>query len=227
MALAKVQNQRAAAAKRSRETAPVKPTRATPRPPFDPGRRATVLSAAIELFSIKGFERTTIRDIAKAAKLAEGTIYNHFENKTALMVALLDSLTEQGQAKVDMTLPADLDLHRFLPEHLRLMLDLLTNQTGKALPVILAELLINAELRTAHAKLIGQPQLATGVKTWKQFEKRKLVRKTRAELTVRFIGALLLGVTVQRLLGDDTLEKHWSEVPAAMAELLLVGLAQA
>ena len=201
-----------------------KPKRASPRPLFDPERRQAVLAAALEMFAQKGFDRTTIRDIARQAQLAEGTIYNHFKNKTALMEALLESLVSQGQAKVDMRLPDDLDLAKFLPEHLRMMLNLLIGNAGKALPVILAELLVNTELREAHMKKIGQTQREMGVAALKQFEKRKLVRKTQPELTVRMISALIMGISLQRQLGDEYLTQHWAQVPDAMAQLLLKGL---
>jgi AcrR family transcriptional regulator len=224
MTSAQTSKPRLPSAQASGVKAAAKPRRASPRPLFDPDRRQAVLAAALEMFSQKGFDRTTIRDIAKQAQLAEGTIYNHFENKTALMEALLESLASQGQAKVDMSLPDDLDLAAFLPEHLRMMLDLLIGQAGKALPVILAELLVNTELREAHVKKIGQSQREMGVQTLKQFEKRKLIRKNNPELTVRMISALIMGISLQRQLGDEYLTKYWAQVPDAMAQLLLQGL---
>ena len=123
-----------------------------------------------------------------------------------------------------MRLPDDLDLAKFLPEHLRMMLNLLIGNAGKALPVILAELLVNTELREAHMKKIGQTQREMGVATLKQFEKRKLVRKTQPELTVRMISALIMGISLQRQLGDEYLTQHWAKVPDAIAQLLLKGL---
>jgi AcrR family transcriptional regulator len=54
-----------------------------------PGRRqqnkeATqrrIVSAALALFESKGFERTTTKQIAKRAGIAEGTVFNYFETK--------------------------------------------------------------------------------------------------------------------------------------------------
>jgi AcrR family transcriptional regulator len=203
-----------------------KRARAEARPLFDPERRGVILQSALVVFAEKGFHRATIRDIAKVAKLAEGTIYNHFENKTALMISLFESLNTQGREKADLGLAADMELADFLPAHFRLVLDLLTGPTGKALPVILAELLTNAELREAHAKKITQPNFKIGEQALRLWAKQSRVRKARPELTVRLIGALLLGTIVQRLLGDDLLEQRWAEVPDAIAELVLTGVSE-
>src|SRR5688572_6793342 len=55
-------------------------------------RHTHILDAAARVFAARGFHRTTIRDIAQAAGVADGTIYKHFANKNALLFSLLDRL---------------------------------------------------------------------------------------------------------------------------------------
>jgi AcrR family transcriptional regulator len=55
-------------------------------------RRQHILDAAADVFSEHGFNRASIRDIASVAGVADGTIYNVFENKEALLLALVDAL---------------------------------------------------------------------------------------------------------------------------------------
>lgn len=43
-----------------------------------------ILNAAIQEFAQKGFDRTTMADIAKRAKIAVGSIYNYSESKVTL-----------------------------------------------------------------------------------------------------------------------------------------------
>jgi len=43
-------------------------------------RRNQILEAAASVFAAKGFHPTTIKDIAKEAGIADGTIYNYFES---------------------------------------------------------------------------------------------------------------------------------------------------
>ncbi len=51
-------------------------------------RREQILKAAIEVFGEKGYERATIADIARRARVAEGSIYNYFKNKGDLLVSI-------------------------------------------------------------------------------------------------------------------------------------------
>ncbi|MGB8643817.1 MAG: TetR/AcrR family transcriptional regulator [Anaerolineae bacterium] len=51
-------------------------------------RRSQILTAALDVFARKGFERATIADIAREAGMAEGSIYNYFKNKSDLLVSL-------------------------------------------------------------------------------------------------------------------------------------------
>src|SRR5215467_7095021 len=60
-------------------------------------RRDQILDAATKVFAEKGFHPTTIKDIAREAGIADGTIYIYFENKTALMLGILDRMNETEQ----------------------------------------------------------------------------------------------------------------------------------
>ncbi len=50
--------------------------------------RTRILEAAQRLFARKGYDKTTTKDLAFAAKVAEGTIFRHFSNKKAILVEL-------------------------------------------------------------------------------------------------------------------------------------------
>ena len=49
-----------------------------------------ILESALLLIVSRGFNATKVDDIAKNARLTKGAIYFHFENKTAILMALLD-----------------------------------------------------------------------------------------------------------------------------------------
>jgi AcrR family transcriptional regulator len=221
-------------AKPARKAASEQPrTRASAKPPFDPGRRASILQAALGVFVQKGFQRSTIKDIAKAADLAEGTIYNHFDNKAALLIGLIEQLQSQRREVADLPgadigneAMADLpmDLEQFLPQHLALMLGERGGVEAGVMGVLLSEMLTDAPMREAYAAPLFEPVFASGTAAIELWTQQKLLRKTRPELTSRLIGALLLGVQIQSLLGDKTIHKHWKELPDAMTQLLLHGI---
>jgi AcrR family transcriptional regulator len=51
-------------------------------------RRAEILAAALGLFGTKGFNDTTMEEVAGVAGVAKGTIYLYFESKEHLLLAL-------------------------------------------------------------------------------------------------------------------------------------------
>ncbi len=51
-------------------------------------RRADIFTAAEHLFALKGYHKTTIKDIAQEAQYAVGTVYLHFKDKDTLYFAL-------------------------------------------------------------------------------------------------------------------------------------------
>lgn len=52
-------------------------------------RRAKILAAAHRVFLAKGFTRAKVEDIAKAARVANATVYTHFGAKNALFEAVI------------------------------------------------------------------------------------------------------------------------------------------
>ena len=47
--------------------------------------RAKIITAALHLFGANGYERTTVRQIAEAAGVAQGLLYRHFVSKDDLL----------------------------------------------------------------------------------------------------------------------------------------------
>ena len=56
--------------------------------------KKSILASAKRLIARRGYENTSLSDIAKYAGVTRGSVYWHFENKEELLIALLDSLEE-------------------------------------------------------------------------------------------------------------------------------------
>ena len=56
---------------------------------MDDSPRGRVLSAAARLFREKGFDRTTVRDIARVVGIQSGSIFHHFPTKEDILYAVM------------------------------------------------------------------------------------------------------------------------------------------
>lgn len=63
------------------------------------GTRNALLDAAARCFARYGPRKTTMEEVARAARLSRATLYKHFPNKDALYRALLDRVTEEFVAE--------------------------------------------------------------------------------------------------------------------------------
>jgi AcrR family transcriptional regulator len=77
--------------------------------------RRRVLQAAESLFSRRGYEATSMADVAERAAVGVGTLYHHFPDKRALLLALIDDWGDR-QLEESRSHP---DLEAFLGEHAR------------------------------------------------------------------------------------------------------------
>ena len=65
---------------------------------------ARILDAALTLFRTKGFEQTTMRDIAAAAGMATGAAYHHFASKDAMVMAFYERSFVEMQPRIESAL---------------------------------------------------------------------------------------------------------------------------
>ena len=96
------------------KTAPETAHSGEPSPPQD-NRETQLLLIARQLFASKGFDRTSLRDIADEAKITKAALYYYFPNKDALyervvlesletLVRVVSAAVEQHQSPTDRVL---------------------------------------------------------------------------------------------------------------------------
>lgn len=76
----------------------------------DKGRRTRerILDSAVRLFAERGFERTTLRDIAAAAGCSLGLAYHYFASKEAIVLGLYARLSSELEIAVQALAPGPL-----------------------------------------------------------------------------------------------------------------------
>jgi AcrR family transcriptional regulator len=63
-------------------------------------RRAQLVAAGLEVFGERGWAGATVQDICRAAKLSQRYFYEHFADREALFLAVVDHLAGQVEAVV-------------------------------------------------------------------------------------------------------------------------------
>ena len=60
--------------------------------------RDKILWEALTLFSSRGYDAVSVRDIARAVGIKESSLYNHFKNKQDIFDTILSEYSQRGQA---------------------------------------------------------------------------------------------------------------------------------
>jgi|SRR5215469_9697662 len=79
--------------------------------------RLRIITVATRIFAKKGIEGVTVDDIAAAADVGKGTIYNYFETKEDIIVAFLVDIESQVQAEVARMIQRPRSLQSALSEY--------------------------------------------------------------------------------------------------------------
>lgn len=80
--------------------------------------RRAIVEAGLRLFSSKGFDATSIREIVDAAGLTKGAFYHHFVNKEDLLLELHNSFLDYQLERMEDILARDLDAQAALRAYL-------------------------------------------------------------------------------------------------------------
>ncbi len=118
-------------------------------------RRMQILMGASQVFAEKGYHQATTKEIAKAAGVSEGTIYNYFKSKRDLLVAMIDSIGMQSIKNIFVDHPPE-DPREFFTDVLTDRYQI-AQRFGRQMAPILAEMFTDAELRKVIYQQIVMP----------------------------------------------------------------------
>lgn len=82
-------------------------------------KKAIIMNVALELFSGNGYNSTSISDIAKAAKISKGLMYNYFESKEDLLFNIFKIGIDQAHEVFDLNKDGELttdEMRHFITE---------------------------------------------------------------------------------------------------------------
>jgi AcrR family transcriptional regulator len=186
-------------------------------------REERILDSAAAVFARKGFHQATIREIAEAADVADGTIYNYFDNKYDLLVAIMGRIAELEQLPDELSRALQGDVREFFVEAFRERLDRIA-RGEEMLKAVIPEVFVNEELRDSfysHYVLRISSLLEQYVRAQVELGR---IRRVEAPLAVRLVQGMFIGVLFLRILGDAPLHDAWEDVPETFASLVYDGL---
>lgn len=186
-------------------------------------REERILDAAAAVFARKGYHQATIREIADLADVADGTIYNYFDNKFDLLIGILARIAELEQLPDELLQALQGDVREFFVAAFEERMGRIEDGE-EMLKAILPQVFVNAELRARFyhqyvLRIAGllEPYVQAHVESGR-------LRPVDVPLTVRMVQAQFIGLLVLRILGDEPLRSKWEEVPELWARLLFDGL---
>jgi AcrR family transcriptional regulator len=108
------------------DTAPSPKKRGRPQKGESGGLRAELIEKSALLFRTKGYDNTTVRDIAAAAGIQAGSWFYHFKTKQDILAAIMEQGMERSLAEIEaiasQTLPPREMLRRLVEVHLHTLL---------------------------------------------------------------------------------------------------------
>jgi AcrR family transcriptional regulator len=186
-------------------------------------RRNQILDAATQVFAEKGFHRATIKDIARVAGIADGTLYTYFPSKTDVLLGILNCLNESTEREQQFALDGEQDVRSFFLAYLRQRMSLLW-PNAEVFQAVLPEMLVNAELRDLYFQRVLAPTFKIAEHYFNAQSQEGQLRKIDIPLAVRAIAGMLFGLLMIQLLGDKVIAARWEELPEVLTSLLFDGL---
>ncbi|MBX3062306.1 MAG: TetR/AcrR family transcriptional regulator [Anaerolineae bacterium] len=187
-------------------------------------RRGQILEAAAQVFAKKGFQRSTIKDIAQTAGIADGTIYLYFKHKDDLLLGLLDRLTQAGEQARQFEQVGETDIESWLRSYLSQQFMVMKLPQIEAFRVIIAEMLTNETFRERAFAQIFQPTFDAIEAQLRQWSAAGLLPAADWELVMRVHSGSVLGLITYVLIGDKRLAERWQDLPELLTRLLLDGI---
>ncbi len=89
------------------------------------GTKMAIRDAAVRLFTSKGFEQTSLREVADAVGITKASLYYHYPSKLDLLLAIVDPIVDHLRSVVDglESVPHDpANVRRVLGDYLRGMI---------------------------------------------------------------------------------------------------------
>lgn len=101
--------------------------------------KGRLLAKAAKLFKEKGYERTTVRDLAAAVGIQSGSIFHHFKSKEEILMAVMEEVIVYNTARMIEKIEAAADARSKVLALIQCELEAINGMTGNAMSVLVYE----------------------------------------------------------------------------------------
>src|SRR3979411_3048272 len=101
--------------------------------------RQEILRAAARLFQQRGYDATSMNDVAAALKLSKGGLYHHFQSKDEILFEIMNHAMDITQERVINPVRAIADVQERLRALIRLHIEVVLSPRDREITVMLHE----------------------------------------------------------------------------------------
>jgi AcrR family transcriptional regulator len=186
-------------------------------------RRTQILDAAAQVFAEKGFHRATTKEIAEAADVSEGTIYNYFDAKADLLIGIMTRIAE-GMGIDALLEQALVDDPREALTSLLHFRQTLVRERYQMLQAVMSELIINEELSRRYYQQLVLPATQMLEQHLQARVERGQIRPINTQLFARVLIVINIGLFLGLLMGDPVVEAEWENLAGVLVGILFDGI---
>lgn len=172
-------------------------------------RRALLLQAALDVFSQHGYHATAMDDIAERAGVSKPVLYQHFDSKLELYVALAERVRDELVQTVRSALASTVDNDRRIAATLEAFFEFV-DRPGSGYPLILAS---DMAAEPAVAAIIDQAQHGCA---------EAIGRVIQEETDLGSEEAKLLGVAISSQV--QAVSRYWYETRSPLSRQQTIDL---
>ena len=192
-------------------------------------RQKRVLQSAVILFSEQGYDKTTTKDIAQHAQVAEGTVFKHFKNKQTLLYAGLIPILKNNVIPVALT---EFKTELTLTNELKTFIDKFVDNRSQfiydnrvLIKVLLNEALTSVQLQTIVINLFTENLLAQLTPLLQKLIDQGYMRDVNKEYAIRTIVAQTFNLNLPMIIdANKSRDKAFDEFATFVKDSLYYSL---
>ncbi len=161
-------------------------------------RQEQILEAAALVFSEKGYERATTREIADAADISEGTLYNYFDSKMDLLSGVAKAFADEITEKIASIEAEGLDdmMAQLLTDRFR------SGRERRLFMLFLDEARISGDVHRQYGQDAIRRIIKTTEERFRDFMASGVMRPLDPEVAARAVSATIMGFAALYELGQ-------------------------